>query len=209
MDIQPIEEFVFKGLVQRASQVFGCRAILVTANDKQAALAKTFNGQPVEYPYLFITPGSLSNNTESYATNFLARKGLMTTVGEKQGMVVKLMPANFETEFEFCTNKFMAVEQGSVLSYAKRWLFARRAGWLKFNVEYGRLRLPISLTLADSVPTPPMENKTENESVYKIVSTCTVHGWISEATLQTQGVVNTIELQTTIAGVGAQFFPFN
>lgn len=132
----------------------------------------------------------------------------MVSVNENQGQAVRVLPTNFDFEVEFVTNKFLG-GQGSVMGFQKRWLFARRAGWLKFNVDYGRLQFPISLTLSEQVQTPQGENKVEAESKYLVTSTLTVHGYTSEEMLATQGVVTTVEMHMAVAGVGAQFFPFN
>lgn len=213
MDIKPVESFVFEGLVSRMQQTFACQTVFTTANDKTRTLARLREGSGVQYPYIFMMISSFARNPESYATNRLARRGVMNVVEEQQGLTVRLIPVNFEVEVEFITNKFEAVEQGAVTSFARRWLFAQRCGYLKFNIMYGRLQLPISVTMSDSVPIPPLENKVEQESAYKITTTLTVHGWISEPSLGTEGIVNTLvvdEVLTNSDGSvdGYQFIPF-
>jgi hypothetical protein len=114
-------------------------------------------------------------------------------------------------QIEYMTNKFDGLEN-SVRFFARRWLFARRCGYLKFNVNYGKLELPISLTLSDAVTIPELENKVETETVYKTVVNLTVHGYISEPELGVQGILQTVNVDVQVAGVadrpGYQFFPF-
>lgn len=211
--IQPIENFVFEGLSKRMSQVFGCRCIHTNANDKTKTLARVFEGKPVVYPYMFLVMQSLSQNTESYTTNKMARQGVSLQSSEGQSNTVRMIPANFEFEVEYVTNKFQSLEQGSVLAFSRRWLFARRCGYLKFNIKYGRLALWISSTLGDSVTIPQLENKVETETSYKSTVNLTVHGYISEPELGTQGVVQDVRVNEVLVGAdgavpGSQFFAF-
>lgn len=213
MDIVPIEQFVRDGILRRLQQTFGVQAIFTTANDKTKTLARLREGSNVNYPYLFLTINSFARNPESYATNRLARKGVMTVVGEGQGLTVRLMPANFEAEVEFITNKYEGTEQGTVSSFARRWLFASRCGYLKFNIMYGRLNLPISVTMSESVSIPPLENKVEQETAYKLNPTMTIHGWISEPAMGTEGIVTDLVVDEVFANSDGsvpshQFIPF-
>ncbi len=211
--IQPIEDFVFEGLARRMSQVFGCRCIHTNANDKTKAIARLFEGKQVTYPYMFIVLQSLSQNTDSYTTNRLARRGVSIHSSDSQSHTVRMLPTNFEFEIEYVTNKFKSLEQGSVLSFSRRWLFARRCGYLKFNIKYGRLALWISSTLGDTVAIPSLENKVETETAYKSTVNLTVHGYISEPELGTQGIVQDLRVNEVLVGAdgsvpGSQFFAF-
>lgn len=210
--IQPVEDFVFEGLSKKIQQVFNCICIITTANDKTKVLARVLEGKKVEYPYIFIVPQSLGANTESYNANFLGRRGLITTIDGDVARTVRIMPANFDVELEFVTNKYQSLEQGSMLAFARRWLFARRFGYLKFNVRYGRLNLAIAPTLADVVTLPQLDNKVEAEASYKATTTLTVHGYISEPELGTQGIIEELKVQTFLNADGStpptQFISF-
>lgn len=213
MKLEPIEDLIYTGLVQRMQQVFGCVATIVTASDKTALIERLRSGDAVEYPYLFLTIQNVAHNKESYAANGIARRGLTTLVENDQLYNVRLMPVNIEFEVEFHTNKFQGIGANAALTFAKRWLFAYRCGYLKFNVEYGRLNVAISLTLNESVSTPPLENKTETEAAYKVSSSLTLHGYVSEAELATQGRINTLEVNQVLANAdgsveGYHFIPF-
>ncbi len=212
--VPPVEDFVFEGLSKRVQQVFDCPCMYTTANDKTAVLKRISEGRDLQYPYIFMTIQTLSSNPDSYNAHFLARKGIVIAVGETQSQSVRLLPANFEIELEFVTNKFKGLEQGSVLAYSRRWLFARRLGYLKFNVKYGRLVLPISLTMGDAITVPLLDNKVEAETAYKVTANLTVHGYVSEPELSTQGVlqevvVNGVLMNPDGSVPDSQFFSFN
>lgn len=212
--VKPIEDFVFEGLSKRIQQVFQCICIHTSSNDKTKALERVFEGRSVQYPYIFMIVQTLGPNTESYATNRMARRGLLTTVHDGFAQAVRMMPANFEIQIEYVTNKFQSVEQGSVIAFARRWLFARRCGYLKFNIKYGRLALWISSTLNDSVTIPELGNKVETESAYTATVNLTVHGYISEPDLGTQGIVQELVVNEVFVGADgsvpdSQFFAFN
>lgn len=212
MVVKPVEDFVFEGLVQRIQQTFNCPVLITTANDKTKQLARLREGKEVEYPYIFLTINSVAHNKESFSTNMMARRGLVTVVGQ-QAMTVRLMPTNFEIDVEFVTNKFQGNEQGTVLSFAKRWMFAQRCGYFKFNIMYGRLKINIGLTPSDTVATPPLENKVETETAYKVTTSMVVHGYVSEPVLGTQGIIQTLVIDEVVANPdgsvdGYQFIPF-
>jgi hypothetical protein len=212
--LKPLEDFVFEGLSKRVQEVFDSICIITTAQDKTKALEKFLSGKKVEYPYIFITPQTLGPNKESYSTNQMARRGLRTVVGENQMQTVRVLPANFDFEIELITNKFMGPAPYSVMGFARRWMFAARCGYLKFNIQYGSLSLGISLTLADQVTLPSLENKVETETAYKVTATLTVHGYVSEPILGSQGIINELEVDVALAGAQGeddtvQFFPFN
>lgn len=196
MEIQPIESFILDGMLKRFATVFGCRALITTSNDKTRVLERLFDGKQIEYPYAFFTPQSMSDNKESYRNVSSIRRGVRVVTGQNQQFTARILPTNFAFEVEFHTNKYKGMEPETVMSYARRWLFAMRCGYLKFNVQYGSLQARIGVTMDDNVPTPPQENRTDSEAVYKIVTNLTVHGYTSEPILGSQGVIQEIDLST-------------
>ncbi len=211
--IQPLEEYVLGGFVKRFSEVFGCKTIITTATDKLKSLERTFEGREVTYPYAFVVINTIGPNNESYNAHSLGRRGLLTVVQSDFASTVRLLPANFEIEIEYHTNKYKDFHGDSVLSFLRRWMFARRFGYLKFNISYGRLAIAISLTLGDTPQVPQRENAVENETVYKVTSTATIHGYTSEASLGTQGIITALEIDGRLVNAdgslpGAQFFSF-
>jgi hypothetical protein len=209
MEIKPIESFVFDGILKRFTEVFQCRALLTTSTDKTRTLERVFSGKPVEYPYAFLTLQSMAHNKESYQSTTLTRRGVRISTTDNQFMTARILPTNFNIEVEFHTNKFNGIEAATVTGYARRWLFAYKCGYLKFNIQYGQLETRIGVTLDESVPTPPLENKVETEAVYKIVSNMVVHGWSSEPILGSMGRINEIDLQMAFGSAqGYDFVPF-
>lgn len=213
MEIQPIETFVFDGLLKRFTSVFGCKAMITTVQDKTRTLQKFFDGREVEYPYAFLTVQSVAVDKERYTNRRLARRGLTVASGQDQIRTARLIPTDFVIEVEYHTNEFVGKDPKTVLSYARRWLFAAQCGFLKFNVQYGLLKTLVGVTMDDSVPTPPLENRAEQEAAYKIVSSLTVKGWMSEPVLGSQGVINEIQAEMAVAADGSVegyvFEPFN
>jgi hypothetical protein len=212
--IQPLEDLVLAGLQSRFQQVFGCLAIHTSSTDKTKLVERVFAGKTITYPYAFITIQNISANTDSYNSNSLARNGLVTIAKDNLAYRTRIIPANFELEIEYVTNKFQGTEAGSVLTFIRRWLFARKNGYLKFNINYGRLAISISCTLSNSTTVPVRDNVLESESVYKITNTITLHGYISEPALGTIGIIQNIEVDASLVNSdgsipGYQFSSFN
>lgn len=209
MQIVPIETQVFDGLLKRFTQVFQCPALIVTTQDKTRTLERMQEGKPIEYPFAFLTVQSLNHNKEQRQSAYLSRRGLPIAHSKGQAHTSRLVPVNFVFEVEFRTAKFSGVEVATVIGYAKRWLFAYKCGMLKFNIQHGQLPVRIGVTMDDTVPTPPLDNKLDTETCYKIVSNLTVHGWVSESNLGSQGVVEDVELEMAFgAEQGFTFVPF-
>ena len=211
----PIDQFVLAGFQQRFQQVFNCKCAYTNSHDKTKILDRVFGeGQPLEYPYAHFEIQSVAANKESYSTQMMLRKGLIVTVDSNSTVQqVRVMPANFDLQATYVTNKFDSVEQGSVMAFARRWVMAYRGGWLKFTINYGRLQFNVALTMPESVTIPTLENIVETESAYSLVSTLTLHGYISEPIFAQGGKVNTINVQSTVQGVNpktisSQFLAF-
>ena len=155
----------------------------------------------------------MAPNLDSYLNLSLLRQGIPVRINtdNNQAQLVRLVPTNFEIEVTYITNKYSG-DLDSVEGYVRRWLFARRNGSLQFNINYGMSQLSISYLLGDSVPIQPRDSPTDAESVYQVITTATVHGYVSEPELGTRGIINQIQLTDThpTAGSvsGAQFFPF-
>jgi hypothetical protein len=144
--IQTIDHMVLAGFQQRFQQVFNCPCLFINANDKTRILQKVFGeGQPITYPYAYFVVQSMGANNESYNAHVMARRGLVVNVAANDLLqTVRVVPTNFVIEVSYVTNKFESVEQGSVLAFVRRWLLARRVGYLKFSINYGRLQFGIS-----------------------------------------------------------------
>lgn len=201
--IQPIDNFVFIGFQQRFQQVFDCNQCLFTnEHEKTKILQRIFGeGEPLEYPYAYFSLTSISANTESYNAHSMMRRGIVINVNnENTVQTVRVIPTNFELELHYVTNKFESIDQGSVRAFARRWLLARRAGYLKFNIKYGRLSLGVNLTLPDSISIPSRDNIVEGTTDYDVSVNLTIHGYTSEPILGTYGKTNKINANTSIGG---------
>lgn len=213
MKLQPIDNFVREGFAKQITNQFRCPAIFVSSPDKTRNLQTLLGNKTPEYPYIFLTIQSMAPNPDSYLNLSLLRQGIPVRINtdNNQAQLVRLAPTNFEIEVTYITNKYSG-DLDSVEGYVRRWLFARRNGSLQFNINYGMSQLSISYLLGDSVPIQPRDSPTDAESVYQVITTATVHGYVSEPELGTRGIINQIQLTDThpTAGSvsGAQFFPF-
>jgi len=191
MRVAPVEEMILVGVAQRFQQVFGCPCIVNNTYEKMQAIKQLFDGKPVRYPYATISVKAVYPNTDSYATNYIARRGLQAVVFDSNNAAytVRLLPTNFDLEIEYHADQFDLAQNRSVLAFAKSWLFARRLGYMKFNLEYGRLVLGISADLIPTLQLPSRENLAENETVYKVGGAMTVKGYMSQAEMGMIGIV--------------------
>lgn len=198
--LRPIEELILKGLSDRFQQVFGCINTFTNTYEKMRVVQQMFDGKAVRYPYMVLMMKGMYQNIESWNTNYMARRGLQAVVHDSNNAAytVRLMPTSFDIDVEFYTNQFNLGLEGSVLSFAKQWLFARRIGSLKFETEYGRLVLQNNVELAPNVQIPTMENQAESESVYVVKASLTLQGYTSQAELGTVGIVQKVEVEETI-----------
>jgi hypothetical protein len=205
-EVIPIDKLVFAGFQRRFQQVFNCKCAYSNVHETTKILERIFGeGQHLEYPYAYFVIQNIAHNKETYNTQMMVRKGLVVNVDSNStAQKVRVMPANFDLEINYVTNDFDSNEQGSVIAFARRWLLAYRAGYLKFTINYGRLQFNVALTMPESLPIPTRENVVETETSYKLTTTLTLHGYISEPILALTGKVNTVNLQTSVQGVNPQ-----
>jgi hypothetical protein len=198
--IEPIDSLVLAGFQQRFQQVFGCPCVYINQNDKTKILERVFGqGKDITYPYAWFTIQSLSPNYETYNAHPLGRRGITLNVASQTTInTVRIMPTVFDIEVNYVTNKAESVGQGSVLAFARRWLLARRFGYLKYTTKYGNMQFGIHVTLDEQVPFPQRENITEAETKYDVVLHAQIKGYTSEPVLGTQGKINKINLNTGI-----------
>jgi hypothetical protein len=209
--IPPIDNFIREGFALQMKKQFRCPAIFVSSIDKLRTLQMHLGGETPSYPYIFMAIQSTSPNNDSFMSGRLARQGVPVSLNtdNNQFQMVRLLPANFEIEILYITNKYSSVDTDSVEGYVRRWLFARRNGSLGFTVDYGLTQLGITYNLVESVPLPPRENPADQESIYQITTTATVHGFISEPELGSRGRINQIVLTDPgQLAEGSKFFPF-
>jgi hypothetical protein len=192
MEVQPIDYYILSGFQQRFQQTFGAvKCAYVNSNDKVRILQRVFGqGNEITYPYAYLVIKSQRVNAQSYNAGYLSRRGITINVNsEDTYQTVRIMPVDYEIECTYVTNKFSSVEQGSVMSFTRRMLMARRNGYLKFSVDYGSKQFGIGVEIDESVSIPIRENITENETSMEITVMATVHGYISEPVLGEKGKI--------------------
>lgn len=199
MEIPTVDSLVWKGLEMRVTEVFGCSALVSTAYEKVRLLAKRGEGRQLKYPYAFIIPRTLTGSTV-YGSAYLARHGQQFAVTENQesAWTVRLLPAQYQVDIEFYTDRGDLRDEASAFALARRWLFARRLGYLKFNVDYGKLSLPIAVEMDESIQIPERPNQLEQQSEYVLTSSLRLQGWVSEPPVHLTGVVQSVEADATL-----------
>ena len=209
MNLQPIDDFIQKGLALRWQQQFDCIGLLTNVHEKTKALQRWLDGKEVTYPYAFLSLQSMTAPTDSYNAHSMGRRGLPVVVDQGHLYAAKIIPMNFEYEVQFVTNQFQSRDQGSVISFMRRWHMARRFGYLKFQVTYGRIIMGINVTLNEAPPVPVRENVVEAEQAYTVTTNLTVHGYISEPILGEQGVIEQLNVDEFYSAMpNAKFKPF-
>lgn len=213
--LQPIDDFIFRGFEERFQQVFGCtQCAFINQNDKTQILSRLFDGDEITYPYAWFEIETTTNSVETYSANYFVRRGLDIGVHGDKIYRARLAPTTFSISINYVTLQFDGVMPGSVRSFIRRWSMGRRAGYMKFKVNYGRVQFGIRVDLDDSLSIPKRENVTETEPVYTITAGAQIHGYVSDPVISEIGKISHFDVQTSIEGAaanvaGSQFFPFN
>lgn len=212
--LQPIDDFIFRGFEQRFQQVFGCKACaFINQNDKTQILQRLFDGKEIEYPYAWFEVETTTNTPDTYSSNYMVRRGLDIGVVNDRVYRVRFLPTTFDITINYVTPQFEGVAPGSIRSFIRRWHMGRRAGYLKFKVNYGRLQMGIRVDLNDSLSIPKRENVTETEAIYTLTANAQIHGYVSDPESSEIGKINHLDVVSQISGAadnvaGSQFFPF-
>lgn len=196
--IEPIENFIINGLINRLANTFGkCTVFYSNASNRLQTLRD--RNKNLRFPYLLLNLNSISFNTEFYNSHYLARKGMKVRLADSGNALakVRLLPAVFDFKVEYFTDKNAGDD--SALYFIKRWLFARRCGYLKYSVKFG-YEYAINVLMDDSVSQPMKEQETDQMSVYQCEANLQVQGFVSESQLLTEGVLNNLSLETRIDG---------
>ena len=201
--VAPIENFIFNGIVNRLHQTFGCYVQFTNAENRMQEMLKIRKERNIRFPYIFVSLSDVSFVESYYNSNYLARQGMTVRLADSGNALarVKLLPCTFSMRVEYFTDHRDG-DEGSVLWFIKRWMFARRLGYLKFNVKYGRT-YSCPVMLDDSLSHPMKTAETEGVGCYTVEGSLTIHGFVSESKLLTSGV--TTDLVTNIAGETKSF----
>lgn len=202
--IPPVDTLVTKGFNERFQQVFDCsRCAFVQANDKTKILERLFGqGKPLTFPYAYFVIRRISYGTDTWNPHQWARRGIIFAPPESGSIrAARMVPADFEIEVTYVTDKFDSVtDQGSVRSFVRRWMLAHRAGYLKFNIQYGRLMFRVGATLAKDITIPERENVTDNEIKLEINTSVTLHAYVSDPAVVERGFVEEFLVTEQIGG---------
>lgn len=185
--IQPIENFIFNGIVNRLQQTFGCFVLFCNSENKILELKQ--KNPNVRYPYILASLNSVAFTSDFYNSNYLARRGIVIRYADSENALakIKLMPATFDIKVEYYTDKNSG--DNSVLFFMKRWMFARRLGYLKFNIKYGS-SFACAVQMDESVSQPVKGQETDNSAFYLVEANLQINGFVSEPQILTDGVVN-------------------
>lgn len=192
----PIENFIFDGVSQRLSRCFNCYVQYSDAENKTLEFEKIRKKQ-VKFPYLFHNLISVQSIDDMYNNGVLARKGIwVNRESYNVRSSVRLLYTRFEMQATYYTNRDAGTD--SVLFFMRRWLFARRLGYLKFNVNYGNTKLACHIELSESVNHPTQPSEMDAMPVYAVESTFTVLGYMSEPAQVTRPVLTKIKTATYV-----------
>jgi hypothetical protein len=205
--IQPVDDFVKQGFVKKLSEQFRAPASFSTSPDALKSLKILLGNKAPAYPYIFVKLQSVAASQDSYNSHDLIRTGLPVQSSNRQTSMVRLLPVTMTVELTFITNK-QSGDLDSVDGFTRRYLFARRNGSLSFNIDYGSTRLPISYSLDEAVNVTSRDNPTDAESVYQIVTTASIRGYVSEPALGNRGRVQTVILDQKVGTDLANFSTF-
>lgn len=199
--ITPIENFIFNGITNKLHQVFGCYVQFSNSENKVQEMLKIRKEKGIKFPYLFVSLSDTSFTQDYYNSNYLSRHGMTVKVADSGNALakVKLLPCTFTFKVEYFTDRNDA-SVGSALWFTKRWMFARRLGYLKFNIKYGQTySCPVLLDESLSQPTKPQES--DAMACYQIDGNFTVNGFVSEAQLLTDGVLTDVVTEMKVGDV--------
>jgi hypothetical protein len=138
-----------------------------------------------------LTLTSVAESTDRFNTQSTARRGKIAVVSTdaKRSYRVHFLPTTFDISVEFVSNDY-----SQVLTFANEWLFARRNGWLKFEIAYGSTNFSISAEGEPQVSIPIREADPDNVSEYVVTSQLKLDGFISYGTLIEGQIADTIQV---------------
>lgn len=194
--IIPIENFIFEGIVKRLQQTFGCYTQYCNAPSTLIEMQK-IRARKINFPYLLFNLTGMNSLDEFYNSNYLSRSGVV--VADKSANTiskVKLLPCKFDFNCNYYTNTNAG--DNSALFFMKRWLFARRLGYLKFTIKYGDNTYGCHVELDESVSLPERDPEPEGPNWFKLDCRFSVVGFISEAEVLSEGRVTTIKTELKV-----------
>lgn len=190
IEVEPVDKLVFGGWLNQFQKVFGCVSTISNSSDGVDAIKKKLKTGNVEYPYAIFSIASFGMD-DRYTSQMLARRGLDCTIttDQRRSYRVRVIPTRFELELEFKTNSFR-----DVMAFARNWMFSVKQGGLKYNVQFGQLKLDIAVELADTISVPKREANPSETQEYAVTSSVIVHGYMSDATMREQPMITSVQI---------------
>lgn len=111
----------------------------------------------------------------------------------KRAYNVRFLAVDFNVAFQYVTNSFKQAQKA-----AGFWLFARKNGWLKFDVQYGRTHFGIGFDLDSSISLPQREADLEDISEYTLEANLVVNGFLSFPTLMEQQIADKLLFEQSL-----------
>lgn len=185
--ISPIENFIITGINQRLYQAFNCPTYL--SNSESWILeAERIRKQVIKPPYIVGQLTSIRANDNFYNSNCLSRRGIVISdLSNNVAYKSKILPVVYDYDI-----KYTCLDLEKTLWFMKRWLFARRLGYIKFTVKYGKESFGCNIELSDTVQQPQKEQETQGYSNYEVQTSMSVIGFMSEAELITEPKITDI-----------------
>ncbi len=194
-ELVPVERLIFDGLQRSFLRVFKTPSVWVTSSDKVHAAARLFGGKPVVYPYVFLTLNSSATSEERQNNLVAARRGMVATVSTdtKRYYRVSFLPEDFEVGVEFVSNK-----HADLLKFNNTWKFARKLGWLKFEVAYGSVSFGVSSLLEPNVSFPLRTAEPDEVQEYVMSTSLTIQGYLTNPILLEGQVVDSLDINAEL-----------
>lgn len=226
LTLKPVESFIYAGLAKEMTQLFLPRpdkakghapAIWLNSADKKNALRTALgiesadrSSPTISYPNLFLNVTTMAEATGRMNVTRFAKRGQTVIVSDdkRRGYRVHFIPMDITIGVEFVTNSMKEVDK-----FVSRWMFARRNGHLKFNVDYGSLSFSVGMELDASVQIPTREADPESPGEYVVTPSLVIEGFISQPTLIEQQVATHLNVEMQVGanpedGKGTVFWGF-
>lgn len=212
LTLEPLESLIKKGLQRKIQNLTEAKTIWTSSSDKTLALQQLFgspgsttNDITVEYPYIFLTVNSVTEAENRLHNRMAAMRGMPSVIvdDQKRCFNVRFLAVDTSVSFQYVSNSFKQVER-----MAAMWLFARKNGWFKFDVQYGRSHFGIGVDLDPNVNLPLREADPEDSPEYLLEASLTLQGFLSFPTLIEQQVANQLHFDFQLSD-GTQFWSFD
>lgn len=195
MKLVPIEHLIYEGLTQKLTKLFGTAAVVSMSNDRRKLLEKAKQGKAITYPQLLVLPKGYEENDRGLNRFYLARYGMDAIFDDSGNRYrVRLKPTLMNFEVTFITNDSGFTEKTGVQNFAKKWLFAKDNGHLKFDINYGSLKVSVHIEMDGSVGFNEAESVDQGPKEYHCVVNLTVQGYVSDPQLVLVGTVAELEV---------------